>query len=220
MNLLERAQQEALTPEQLAQALKSPGPPAKKESYRTGEFVPGKGIFLGVWEPIGSDAKPLGEYNVFAAPEDLKDAEGQRKRLNFAEAAAEVAALRNWHGHNGADLTDHVALISALKSGHYRGEWFIPPLELICGKKSIGNTRSVVCSAPNLAENKDTGSFKGTFDLGQPFNQLGSYWSSSRDMPCTEDYFAVFMETGSCRTYNRTMEHLLCRPCRLEAVPQ
>ena len=49
-----------------------------------------------------------------AAPQDLVDKAGGRLSLTFNDAVSHVAALRDWHGHDGGDFASDAALYDAV----------------------------------------------------------------------------------------------------------
>lgn len=132
-----------------------------------GQLVEGKGVFIGTWEPKDSDGNSLEEFNLFAAPEDLMDAEGRRLAATFNGAVKHVAALRDWHGHDGGDFRNDAALYAAMKEGRYKGEWFIPPVGVL---------------KEHLYPNRNKGALAGTFTTASSGAGFAPwYWS------CTEN---------------------------------
>jgi len=118
-----------------------------------GQLVEGKGVYVGIWAPEDRDGTSLGEiFDLYAAPEDVQNNKGKRLLLTFNEAVDHVAALQDYYGHDGfnhdgSGLTEDEVLYEALKTGSYKGEWFIPP------KDALKN---------NLYENHHIGALKGT----------------------------------------------------------
>ena len=98
---------------------------------KIGDYIEGKGIYCGKWVPKDRTGKSLGTiFNLFAAPEDI----GILKSFN--DAVKSVATLRNWHGHDGydheaGDRNPQEKLYDDLRSGNYKGEWFIPPKDVL-----------------------------------------------------------------------------------------
>ena len=126
---------------------------AMGDETRIGQLIPGKGIYLGIWSPKDREGVSLSKtFNVFAAPYDLGlDENGQGKKRLFKSKRDEkliapydytvgtVAAMKNLMGHKGADYKNDTELYDALRSGAYKGEWFIPPRDLVDGKDVDGN---------------------------------------------------------------------------------
>src|SRR6185312_13449366 len=98
--------------------------------------------------------------------------------LTFDSTVSRLSGLRDWHGHNGAGYENAAALCEALKNGSYKGEWVIPPLELLCGRDQFGRN----IQPDSLFAYQDKEDLKDTFCrssnscMGNPTR----YWS------CTE----------------------------------
>jgi hypothetical protein len=220
----------AATTEAMKKALTSFSEPTERH-YHIGELVPGKGIYFGIWSPLDEKGNPiLGQkYYAFAAPQDLQDDKGNRAQLNYDDAAQEVAKLRNWHGHNGAYYETDKSIVKALEGGYYNGEWFIPPVQLLCGKKATGklNDDPIICET-NLFAVQERGALKGTFFKEKHEKEYSSqkyYWTST----CVGDFsdesnWVVNMQSKTAHVLIEDREAELnrysIRPCRLEPVPQ
>lgn len=94
---------------------------------RPGELVPGKGVYLGAREIKDRDGERVGEYDLYAAPEDLKKGGLIEKKpllMTFNQAVQRVAELQDYHGyggfnHNVSGRTPDEALYDALREwGH------------------------------------------------------------------------------------------------------
>lgn len=110
-----------------------------------GKMVEGKGIYIGTWkadhpegkfsfEAGGLELYPPGlkeVFNVFAAPEDLKDTLGERLEVTFNKASRHLDALKNWHGYDGHGFADYEELYVALRDLTYKGEWIVPPSDIM-----------------------------------------------------------------------------------------
>jgi hypothetical protein len=106
-------------------------------------FVEGKGLYLGKWEPAINN-KTLGLiFNIYAAPENLRNDRQNSLTFTFSEAVHTLRKLENYHGHDGFDHTGGIGdsfsfendttsiLLNSLQNGSYQGEWFIPTLNIL-----------------------------------------------------------------------------------------
>ena len=174
---------------------------AMGDETRIGQMIPGKGIYLGIWSPKDREGVSLSKtFNVFAAPYDLGlDENGQGKKRLFKSKRDEkliapyyytvgtVAAMKNLMGHKGADYKNDTELYDALRSGAYKGEWFIPPRDLVDGKDVDGNK----VQNDDLYQHRKTGKFANTF--ARTANGRGgssSYWSCTERREC-ESYICM-----------------------------
>lgn len=89
-------------------------------AYAIGTSVEGKGIYFGNWEMPDLNKT----FNLFAMPLDYGP------DLTIDEAVKAVADIRNYLGHDGGYYPDE-AIFSALGKGQYKGEWFIPPIDIL-----------------------------------------------------------------------------------------
>jgi len=192
------------------------------ESYEVGQLVRGKGIYAGIWEPKDREGNPLGKkYHAFAAPEDLTDSSGVKTLLTFKNAAKEVGKKKGWHQHNGLIVPDRIInngyeayLYEVLKkSDTYKGEWFIPPRDLLHGRDVDGNE---VQSENNLYALKDTGDFSGTFTTTTGSGTAHWYWSSSEDREDSDYVWNVDVTDGVVGWLLKGNRRLSCRPVRVE----
>ena len=90
--------------------------------------------------------------------------------------------MKNFHGHDGGTFENERVIIKSLSSGEYKGQWFIPPLDVLKGM---------------LCQNKKTGALNGTFQ--EQYNGSGIaywYWSSTEDSPDPSAVFTVRFEDG------------------------
>jgi hypothetical protein len=178
-----------------------------------GQHIEGKGIYAGTRELKDSQGASLGTFNLFAAPEDLCERGGRRIHLNFANAVFAVSGLREWHGHNGAGFESDEAFYKAVRDGSYKGEWIIPPLDLL---------------KEHLLAHKEAGALAGSFKSAatervsaRSFTTLDQgYFSSTAD----RDYpwgvrAAVFTGANPNAWASRTMDVLAVRLMRAEPLP-
>jgi hypothetical protein len=138
--------------------------------HDTGQLIEGKGVYIGPWEPKDQKGGSLGKvFDIYAAPEDLKDENGLVLKT-FEKTAFQLPAVFNFHGHCGTSalLQDERYILGAARSDPAAlEEWFIPTKEIL-GTAADGDD-----TAPaTLYNSREKGALKGTFE--------GTYWS------CTE----------------------------------
>jgi hypothetical protein len=187
---------------------------------KPGDLVEGEGVYLGKWEPKDSDGNSLHRiFNVFAAPEDLTNSFGNKILDTYLDAVDRVSQLRKWHGHNGAHYSKDLALHKAFSDESYKGEWVIPPLEILTGFDRFGQHDQ----DDNLAKHRCAGAFNGTF-AKETFENKGYhqwYWSSTQSF-MQHDHFwsAQFGDNGETRAEQLLINNGLasCRPVRLVEI--
>ncbi len=162
-----------------------------------GQMVRGKGIYVGAWEPHDRDGRSLGKiFHLYAAPTGLQDAQGRNLRLTFNAAVRHVAGLRNWHGHDGANMANDAAIYNAIQQGRYQHleKWFIPTRDIVDGKDLDGQQ---IIMPDNLYALKDTGNFQNTFitTSNDSFNALW-YWSCTERRAFPSDVWNVKFSDG------------------------
>ncbi|HBR69391.1 MAG TPA: hypothetical protein DEA55_08465 [Rhodospirillaceae bacterium] len=165
---------------------------ATSEKMEPGQFIPGKGIYLGLWTPRDSDGETLHKtFNVFAAPTDILNndtwhltTEARLKgiagflgysshkcghlQMTFKNAVKFVANLRDYYGHDGGHFTDEEDILDAVRNNpDALQKWFIPTVELMIGKTVTATDRKtyskVKIQFANLVDSRFTGDFRGTF---------------------------------------------------------
>lgn len=162
--------------------------------YKIGEMIEGKGIYVGTWEPLGSDNRVIGIFDVYAAPEDIQKGFGQRLKLSFNRAAKETGKLRSWHGYDGVRYKNALDIQAAIEKGEYNGQWIVPPQPIL----------------ENMHRFRNVGSFKDTFNDR-------SYWSSTL---MSGGAFAVnFGADDRAGHVDRLSNNLQIRPVRVEPRP-
>lgn len=170
-----------------------------------GEMIAGEGIFLGKYKPRDRDGNSLGKiFNVFAAPEDLGGAE------KYVDTVKHIAALKNWHGHDGTNYATDKELYQALKNGGYNGGWIIPTRPLLSGR----NVNDIIIQPDNLYAHKDKGALAETFKTAAS-DSSRCYWSSTEDRDYTSHVYAIRFSDGH---EGRDLEDYFlfsCRPVRL-----
>lgn len=182
-----------------------------------GDIIPGEGVYLGIWQPKDKSGKSLGAtFKVFAAPEDLRDAEGRECVFKYEEAVTRISELKNWHGHDGANYKNDVALYDAIKNLNYYGGWFIPPAELLTGMPEFLSKKT---RADNLVTYRNSGAFKGSFNENAVdiFKYPAQYWSSTEmDFRSYKDIVSVAdIMQGKEDWRGKNPWELSCRPVRL-----
>lgn len=118
---------------------------------KIGDMVPGKGVFIGSWV---SDKLSM-EFNLYAAPRD------DRGLFEYAKSSSMI-------GDDLIQIWSMKELCGLVKAGHYRGQWFIPPFEIL---------------ETHIFGNREAGALKGTFRSQQKrdaFSFPDLYWSCTR----------------------------------------
>ena len=115
--------------------------------FEAATAVEGKGIYIGIWEPEGERGQ-VAIFDIYAAPEDVKDGGGARLLANFNDAASYLAGLKGFHGYNGGPLCCERDLPDkAFSDPAALSQWFIP-------------TRNFLFTMHDL---RDKGAFDGSF---------------------------------------------------------
>lgn len=145
-------------------------------SYQTGELVPDKGIYLCTWSPTNEEGITLNrKYNIFVAPENMSVSKESKTEFTFKEAAKELGRLKNWNGHDGIAFKNDDELFETFSGNKYKGQWFIPPGEILFGLDRKGRTTN----ENNMFRRKNIGAFKGTYPKAYYDKNANSYWSST-----------------------------------------
>jgi len=194
-------------------------PPVVPLPHEIGALVPGEGVYAGQYRPNNITLARV--FNVYAAPEDLAE-----KPFTYEKTVKKIAKLKNWHGHNGLSFCsglgydDWTAIEDFLRNGLYKGQWVIPPVELLDGINQFGNK----AEADNLRDCHDKGAFKGTFNLCaliSTVNYTNFYWScSKRPQIRTPSTWMVRFIDGKREFGGRDKLHASCRPIRLVPVKE
>ena len=190
----------------------APVAPVVPAGPAVGETVEGKGVFVGIWQPIDENGKSLGKiFNVYAAPEDLTDDKDNKVLLSFNDAAKRVGTLKGWNGYDGGNFENEEALIKSLRKGKYNGEWFIPTLDIVTGGES----------KQGLFQAQSKGDLDGTFEKVKGSTVSKWYWTCT-ETPNDEDYvqYVRFDAAEDPIDYmGRANNKLATRPVRLELRP-
>ena len=190
-----------------AKPMKPQKPAFDPSKLEIGQMVKGKGVYVGAWEPKDCDDQSLGKtFDLYAAPQDVVDAQGKKILLTFNDAAAHVAGLNKWHGYDGADLRNDTAVYDAIREGRLEEleKWFIP-------------TRDVVDA--NLYQNKDKGALKDTFTDKRGSDGARWYWSCTEHPGYSSDVCSVDFTGGDVGWDVKDDFKLSTRPVRAELRP-
>ncbi len=183
------------------------------KNAQPGQTIGKKGIYVGTWAPKDKSGKSLGKtFNIFAAPQDLTDRAGNRVLLTFNEAVKSLSGLKDWHGHDGGNFENDTALYNALKSGSYKGEWFIPTRDI------LGETRTIKKKdQPNtLYQYKDTGDLKDTLVTTDDSDDAPWHWSCTEDPDDKHCVRNTCFSDGRSEWTHKDLVQLSCRPVRAE----
>jgi len=194
-------------------------------NLQPGQRMPDGTVYLGKYAPKDRQGNSLGNiFNVFAAPEDLTGASGNRKIFTYVEAVRRIAALKSWHGHDGTHYATDKEFYKAVKDGSYDGGWIVPPRELLTGSAADEPSRDrqgEIVQPDNLFDRRNCGSFKNTFATPAS-NGLGfshGYWSSSERRDTSSYMWAANFLAGLDCACHKNGERQSCRPVRLVPVP-
>jgi hypothetical protein len=121
---------------------------------------------------------------------------GKRRRIGLAVVSFGCGP------HNGSRFDGALDLFEKLRSEKYKGEWFIPPRQLL---------QALRCR-------KDIGALNGTFPSQRDVTCRGVpqwYWSCSK----VGGYVAALSFLATAEKLCRESTFANCRPCRMERVP-
>lgn len=166
-----------------------------QENLRIGDEVPGGDVFFGVWTPVDNKGNSLGKtFNLFAQPKDISVEK-------FYELMARVAGMSNGFNHYVTGKKPDNLLYDALRSGAYKGEYFIPPKDVL----------------DLLYQSRNTGKFAGTFAARKKDYTLSHwYWSCTEN---TGSSYAVWVQKfpeGEMDLHDKTVSFLSGRIVRAE----
>lgn len=137
------------------------------------------GIYLGAETRINKVSGLKQIWDIYAAPQDLKNPDGSNLLLPFYNTTDEnifwqVHKLTDYHGHDGCAFETEQDLNQALDNGKYNGGWIVPTIEMLISegipKKPYHSNynriyepydRRTVSAA--LYNNRDAGAFSGGF---------------------------------------------------------
>jgi len=182
---------------------------------KPGDYLEGHGIFLCVWEPKDRDGNSLSQkFNVFAAPEDLQE-HGERSLHGYDITVRILAKTKNFYGFDGAAYENDIEIYAALRDGSYKGEWIIPPRELLTGTAADGSPgirESVITHMDNLYSSQQKGSFKDTF------TERGARYCSSTEHRTRSGIWTIWFSNAYEAPMGKNEATYCCRPVRLEPV--
>jgi len=180
-----------------------------------GQLVPGKGVYLGIWSPSDRHACSINKmFNVYAAPYDLgldENGHGSKLIITYNDAVKAVSEIKNLMGHNGAQYKNDTELYDALRSGSYKGEWFIPTRDLVNGTDVDG----IKVQHDNLYQHRNTGKFANTFTTASGSDYPDWYWSSTEHRGFPSFVWDVRLSDGNDAWDHKDNSRLSCRPVRL-----
>lgn len=187
------------------------------ERYDLGRLIEGRGIYVGTWQPKDKQGNTLGKtFNIFAMPEDLPNTMKplDSTTMRYKTATELVSWERGKHGDFGGRYVNDEVLYEALKNGDYKGEWIVPPRELLTGRDGAGN----IVAPDNIFAHKDKGAFRGSFNTGASTEKEtpSFYWSSAADGSGQAQ--AVRLSDGKEALLSEET-YISCRPVRLELKP-
>jgi hypothetical protein len=183
------------------------------KNLEIGKAIPGQGVYLGKYTPKDRDGNSLSQtFNVFAAPEDLRDG-NKRSLLTYNDTQALLARTKGFHGHDGATFKNDSDLYAALRSGSYNGEWFIPTRDILHGKDVDGNETT----PDNILAHWKKGALSGTFceTAGGGDVYPLYYWSSSEPRGNADHVYFVRLSDGFEGWDRKDDCRLSCRPVRM-----
>jgi hypothetical protein len=177
-------------------------PPAKTEAeilgpFGIGQMIEGEGVFMGFRELAGTGGEKLNRvFCVYSAPKDLTDPSGKKLLLTFNQAVKEVAFRSG-----GRSFRNDTELCNAIEDRSYKGELFVPPLDLV----------------KTLQVNQNEGVFKGTFTTAASGSDYGLwYWSSTEHRVFSSYVWSVKFSFGGDDWDYKDITRLSCRPCRVK----
>ena len=186
--------------------------------FEAGTLIEGKGVYVGTWEPTDNNNRTLGKvFDLYAAPEDIRNNSGNNLLMTFNDAVRHVAGLRNWHGHDGNNFANEEAVTQAVRTNPgLLAKWFIPTKEILHGK----NAQGTKVQPNNLYDHRTK------MPRGAEFvtNASGSddarwYWSCT-EHPDNSSYVSnVHFTDGDDDWYGKGGYELSVRPVRAELRP-
>lgn len=164
------------------------------ENTRPGDEVSGGDIFFGIWAPTDREGKSLGKtFSLFAQPHDAS-------LENFLGLQERVAGLSKGFNHMAKGKAPDEVLYDALRSGAYKGEYFIPPIGVL----------------DMLFQKKDAGKLAGSFSTDAVF---GRYWSSTEEASFFSDVWFLNFSDRSRHWFGKDAVCLSGRLVRAELRP-
>lgn len=123
--------------------------------------VADKGIYLGIWRPNDEFGRSLKmEFDLYAGTSNLCSLEGQHLILPNHELL-DALSRSNTHTPNPGYIstTKLSVMCSLLKSGTYKGEWFLPTQEVLqymLSNSQKGDLNNIFISTENVRSDAQT----------------------------------------------------------------
>ena len=189
--------------------------PIDTSKLQIGQLVEGKGIYVGEWKPTDSNGRSLNQtFDLYAAPEDIRQSNGDNILMTFNDAVAHVSGLQNWHGHNGGDFKNEKTVMEAVRNNpSVLGNWFIPTKEMLNGR----NTNGDEVQSDNLYNHREkmpSGSEFITTDNGS--GDAHWYWSCTEHPDYSSYVYNVHFTDGDDGWGGKGDCKLSTRPVRAE----
>lgn len=192
--------------------------PSGSTLLEAGQLIEGKGVYLGLWEPKDNkNGRILGRiFDVYAAPQDLKNASGTNLLMTFNDAVQQVAGLKNYHGHDGGYFPNEKAILDAVRNNPAALEnWFLPSKELLHGKTTGGDKIQLA----NLYNSRNIGDFKNTFITKSCSGLAHWYWSLTEHPDVPSGVYDVDFAVGGVGWGRKDYDELSSRVVRAELRP-
>ena len=161
-------------------------------------------IYIGSRELKDASDVALGDFYLFAAPEDLKGKQRNRLLLTFSETVEHVEGLRDWYGYDGGNFANETAWQAAIRDGRYNGQWVIPPKDIL---------------VENLFENRDQGALRSTFETASRPDEAHWYRSSTAYRNSSSSVYVVDFTDGIGIVEGKDWGSLSSRLIRAEPRP-
>ena len=204
-----------------ALAAKPPEPEKPIVDPRTleiGQVVEGKGVYQGTWSPTDSNGRSLGKtFDLYAAPEDIRDDSGDNLIMTFNDAVRHVSRLQNWHGHNGGNFENDKAVMQAVRNNPEQlGNWFIPTREILHGQNADGEK----VQDNHLYGNREKMPPGGEY-VTRNNGSVGAhwYWSCTERREYASHVYDVDFTDGDADWVHKDSPELSTRPVRAELRP-
>ncbi len=145
-------------------------------SLEVGVFYDGEGVFLGEWSPMDMEGKSLGKtFNLFASSKDLPET------ATYDNTVMTVSGLDVYYGYSGSNFKERRDLVKAIKEKTYKGEWFLPTLDILAGYGYLASYEETM-SKGSIYENREEGSLRNSFNV----QKEGVFSSPSWYRTCSE----------------------------------
>ena len=163
------------------------------------------------------DGNSLGKtFNVFAAPEDLTNASGEKEECSYTETVQRLAELKGWNGFDGTNYETDKEFYEALKTDSYKGGWIMPPRELLTGTAADGPSgvrKGAAVQPDNLFDHQSKGALKRYLAMAAGTAQW--YWSSTTDDGFTSSAWVSRFSDGLEKLFHKEILNSLPVRCHL-----